>query len=343
MTKTLRLGAVNWDAAVGEHSYFGGNMLRSLGKEVYEGRLPFFATKEKGGYRIPLRTPADCDRELSYAKEGGIDYFAYCRYPEGEGERTVGRDREEFRFLAPHLPELNFAYHRYRSSTLADKINNCAIVFSCHAYAEADLLQLARDMEDPHYERVDGKPLVYLYGGYDTGFLTQLRGFFRSLGEELFIVLMGRSAQREASGPLADAVSGYSSCHAAKDFREFCRYTEKDNEDRLTFSLPVIPLLSMGWNPTPRIDEPCPWGSYRSLPYSPAPTPEEAKEVLWVWKRFLQTAPEKAKTEHALLFAWNEFEEGGWLCPTLGANGIPDKSVLYAFAAARRHLFELFE
>ena len=32
--------------------------------------------------------------------------------------------------------------------------------------------------------------------------------------------------------------------------------------------------------------------------------------------------------------AWNEFEEGGWICPTLGKDGKPDTWRIEAFRAA---------
>ena len=35
---------------------------------------------------------------------------------------------------------------------------------------------------------------------------------------------------------------------------------------------------------------------------------------------------------HILTFAWNEFEEGGMICPTVGKDGKPDTSRVKTFA-----------
>jgi hypothetical protein len=37
-----------------------------------------------------------------------------------------------------------------------------------------------------------------------------------------------------------------------------------------------------------------------------------------------------------LIYAWNEFDEGGWLCPTLSADGAPDTSRIEALGSVLR-------
>jgi len=41
--------------------------------------------------------------------------------------------------------------------------------------------------------------------------------------------------------------------------------------------------------------------------------------------------------EHILTFAWNEFEEGGWICPTWTPAGEPDTSHTDAFRDVVRY------
>ena len=40
------------------------------------------------------------------------------------------------------------------------------------------------------------------------------------------------------------------------------------------------------------------------------------------------------KVDHILTFAWNEFEEGGYICPTYREDGSIDESLVDAFAKA---------
>jgi len=37
-----------------------------------------------------------------------------------------------------------------------------------------------------------------------------------------------------------------------------------------------------------------------------------------------------------MVYAWNEFEEGGYLCPTLGENGEPNTAFLDVFTKVRK-------
>ena len=59
----------------------------------------------------------------------------------------------------------------------------------------------------------------------------------------------------------------------------------------------------------------------------------ESVRRLGAWMRANTAA---CPTGHVLVFAWNEFEEGGWICPNLGASGDADLGRLKAFLHAWR-------
>ena len=46
---------------------------------------------------------------------------------------------------------------------------------------------------------------------------------------------------------------------------------------------------------------------------------------------WIERHKEECPTGHALVFAWNEFEEGGWICPNVGPDGRPDVSRVRVF------------
>jgi len=124
---------------------------------------------------------------------------------------------------------------------------------------------------------------------------------------------------------------------AAKGVRrweEFFSAVIAANETRLNSGVPVVPHFAMGWNPEPRIVNPVPWCKYPALSYAPAATREEllagARELkAWIARNRTRCVP-----GHLLTFAWNEFEEGAWICPTLGRDGRPDFTLRDAFAEA---------
>ncbi len=49
---------------------------------------------------------------------------------------------------------------------------------------------------------------------------------------------------------------------------------------------------------------------------------------------WIEENKEQANTGYGVVFAWNEFEEGGYLCPTLGADGKPCSDILNGLSKA---------
>ena len=74
----------------------------------------------------------------------------------------------------------------------------------------------------------------------------------------------------------------------------------------------------MGWNPTPRIKHTVPWVTYPDGIYAPPTTVEELFTAANRLKSWTEEHRNLCPTGHVLTFAWNEFEEGAWICPTLG-------------------------
>jgi len=84
----------------------------------------------------------------------------------------------------------------------------------------------------------------------------------------------------------------------------------------------VVPIVVTGWDPRPRVEKPMPWGSPygshdgevdRSEPATPAAIADHLRRGL----RWLETHRHAAPAQAAIIYAWNEFDEGGWLAPTL--------------------------
>lgn len=332
----LRVGAINWDASLPAETYFGGYAVRNLSTPEFCDRLPFFAQKlPDGTYRIPVRSQADYDRELTYAIEGGIDFFVFCWYPDDDQPRTFGTERYEY--LAEHFHELNTARKLYQSSALNRQIGMCAIVFSIHAYSENDLEALFDAMRQDYYEKIDGRPLVVIYNLYDEAFIRELRERAAEKGLELYVACIHASkAEPRPDFAQADAVTCYAVGGSGEDFAALNANARNLNRERLHFGPKVIPIMSAGWNPMPRVKQPCPWVGYGSGPYAGRPTDTDLEEAFCQTRAFIEENPDKADTGLAFIFAWNEFEEGGYLCPTLAADGSADDTALRAFEKAKK-------
>ena len=86
----------------------------------------------------------------------------------------------------------------------------------------------------------------------------------------------------------------------------------------------------------PRVDNPCPWFSYENVPYADVPDLHDLQEGFKLLSDFILQNGKYANTNHAIVFAWNEFEEGGYLCPTLNKDGSVNDTVIKNFAKARK-------
>jgi hypothetical protein len=66
--------------------------------------------------------------------------------------------------------------------------------------------------------------------------------------------------------------------------------------------------------------------------YYAAATPSQLAAHVQALINFVAANPASCPSGRATLYAWNEFDEGGWLCPTWTAGGA-DHSRLDALAA----------
>ena len=332
-----RIGAINWDAALPKTTFFGRHAANSLGPEKFRDRTPYFAkVVAPGEIEFPERTQADYDREFQYAIDAGIDYFAYCWYdacpPEGSIVKGAAAKADG------HTAELVKTRNMHLRSSMRERLSLCAILITAHPYSDAALKDLAIAMKESCYEKIDGRPLVYFFMGDMIEPLGRLRRFCREAGVgEPYAVFMdnfGGSPKEKFAG--ADALSAYSCSHSATNHQEFFEWCLKDNSKRVKSGKPVIPMFAVGWNPSPRIERPVPWVKYPARTYAPAATEAELVDSAKKLGEWIHANAAACPTGHVLVFAWNEFEEGGWICPNSDTSGKADLGRLKAFRHACR-------
>ena len=157
-----RIGVVNWDCGLPSNTFFGSYLSRTLGPRQFRDRTPYYAVETSpDAIEVPDRTQADFDEELRHAIGAGIDYFAYCWYdrtpPEGHVTDSDAKTADG------HLQELTKARLLHLASDLKDQIGLCAILITSHPYSDTELTALLKTMQESYYEKVDGRPLVYLF------------------------------------------------------------------------------------------------------------------------------------------------------------------------------------
>jgi hypothetical protein len=139
----------------------------------------------------------------------------------------------------------------------------------------------------------------------------------------------------------ADALSAYAVPGGSKTGEPFAASQDKARAmwEQMAALAPIVPIVSWGWDPRPRVDNPVPW-------HQPGPehyhtfTPEQCAQALKDALTWVMSHSQQAPANAAIAYAWNEHDEGGWLCPTRGADGQPDTRRIEAVGDMLRALQE---
>ena len=324
----LRVGVVQWDCSLPSDTWWGYYQTRTLSPRKFRTATPFYADilgEDKIDYH--WRTQEEFDKELEYAVEAGIDYFAYVFYPETGSKAHTPTSASDCSHM---VYELKYAYRGYLGSKWKDKIGFAAIMGK-HPFAEPDYLELAELLKQPFYEKVNGRPIVYLYWRIDPVEIEGLLKAVEKVGGEkpLFIAMFGGKLPMYTRYDLVDGLSAYS---CGKDgittHMELVEYGLEENIWHAEASVnelidaknidKTVPLYPLGWDPMPRVDIPSPWATYPNASYAAQPTEKDLMEGAVVFADKIKNTGCLRDTffGHIMMFAWNEFEEGAWICPT---------------------------
>ena len=320
------VGAIRWDAWYAPHDLATAAVERDLTPPQYRFRLPFFAAvRPDGSVAIDGGHAETIDREIGYAERAGLDYWAFVWYPPSSPMTTALRLYRE----SPHHRAVNFCL----IATLG--------LWNGIAGHRQVIAQQAELTADPAYQRVlDGRPLFYLafvtpdvvqkdWGGNAAvgAAVGALRDAVRAKsGANPYVVLMvgtpaGAAGLAGAIG--ADAVGAYAP-HGDLRAAPYARLAEEAIAfwDALAAQgLQVVPTVMTGWDRRPRVEHPVPWepdqqpGSGLDRYYETAKPPEIAAH-LQNCLRWIDAHRRAAPARVALIYAWNENDEGGWLIPT---------------------------
>lgn len=342
------IGVVNWDCSLPSNTYFGYYATSSLSPDKYRYCTPYYAdVLGPDSIEYHWRGVREYEIEMQFAIDAGIDYFAYCWYGETPGKRLPPLVSGQAKCCDGTVYELANARQLHLQSSLKEKLKLCAILVVVHPYSDEELDKLAQTMKQTCYQKACGRPLVYLFGGRgdNARIVPRLRAACAKAGSgEPYIVALADS-KLETEGEFAvQAISAYNDgCFSgAGSNEEQRRHGIEKNALRVATGMDIVPVFTSGWDPSPRIDHPVPWTSYKDVPYM---KPESSEEFAAAGKEFVDWALANKSawpSGHFMTFAWNEFEEGGWICPTWTPDG-PDISRVKAFRTVVEYLKENYK
>jgi len=292
--------------------------------------------------RVPLlgavSTQELMDKEIEAAADHGVDFFAILWYYAKPGSEYAKdmyypiSKTVEFFMNSPNSHRMKFFVEVCNHAPF--RINDEKTWEEC-----IDNVWLPA-MKHPSYLRIDGRPVIKIHDG-SGGFLDACGG----LQDCQRWVDMIRDKVREAK--LGEVIVGGGNTgpvnvetHPSLKFLDFgndymvyakkyYEESEKDypydllsavvNQERGTHRFDLmsyVPMLSSGYNPRP-------W--HVQMPAFEAPTAEQWKTELIRMAKDLEYLPKMGlalsngkKQKMFIIYAWNEFGEGGYIAPTAG-------------------------
>jgi len=319
------VGAIRWDAWHGDASSVGLTVEKTLAPAHWHYRLPFYG-RVVGENAVEIRgnTREIMDKEIEYAHAAGLDYWAFVIYPEDNA--------------------LSQGLHLYLQSEKKSRIRFCMNLqggWEAGGGPDAWPGKVARYIKyfkEPAYQTVlNGRPLVFLYsvealvgpGKFENW--AAARAAFDALRTAViaeglptpYIVAQGwvpGTLKEQAATLGLDAIGAYASSAGVKagSYADLVRHTEQWWNAFKSVGMPVVPLVTTGWDMRPRIETPVPWVKGGDIEqYYEAPNPSELAVHLEHAITWCRENPTVTDARAILVYAWNEFDEGGWLCPTL--------------------------
>jgi Glycosyltransferase WbsX len=332
------VGAIRWDAWYGD-----GDVTKaveaSLGQPKYHFRLPWFARVMGEGKAITNGdSQAIMEQEIAYAAQAGLNYWAFLDYLYEAPGMSIGLNR----YLAAK-DKKGIRYCLVEEGARLDKAG-------VKAWSK-----IVEHFRHPDYQTVlDGRPLLCLFGKttklgkaeWDELKRQSIAGGLKTP----YLVLMGWEAEKDRAALGFDAVSEYA-CSGkgyTTDPETYERLTSHSVKEKLWGKwkrerTPCITFATAGWDTRPRQERPPSWCSWVKATPDPTPpaqqkplidattaTPDELAAHILEAVEWTQANRDLNPANAIIIYAWNEHDEGGWLQPTLGADGRPDESRIRA-------------
>jgi len=304
-------GAIRWDAWY-THDGKDGSVIsqveRSLSKKEFHWRAPFFAkVTDEGNIIIPEYNQEIFDKEMEYAIEAGIDYFAYVWYDSDMKAARIFHTESKYRNDVKMCACLD-----------GNAINK--------EYARKEMEALFK--EDYYMTVLGGRPLMYYFGSNNNLLaISEDIAYYRSVTKALgipepYAVIMNVSPNSALSA-YGDAVSSYAIYGEHNEpFTNVMQYAVNQWNDFQSSGAQFVPTVSYGWNPEPRFHNPVSWTSVTSDRWADYATPENITDHLTYAYSYMQHSfvKEFTKANTMIAYAWNEHDEGGWICPTIAVD-----------------------
>lgn len=326
------IGAIRWDAWFDD-----APDRKALELPAWRHRAPFFARTDEAGR---LRLDGDMEHvlhaEVAYARAMGVDYFVFGFYPDtGSWGRKLDR----------HLA-LNRALRSYLR--LPDRMGVRFALSLNQLFPAADIEDMADTVAafvaHPDYMRTEnGRAPVYILGhdgldwsrffGSDDAARKAVETFRRKArerpGVDLTFILLHYEPAKATEAALRyglDMLGAYTTFAPGQGaveqaFAACSGHGAARWQLTARMGLPYVPNVTLGWDSRPRF---APEVNTKGKAQGPWCARPEAAAL----GRYFRDAAVAASAQPAavpfrsiLVYAWNEWAEGGWMAPNVSEGG----------------------
>jgi hypothetical protein len=307
------VGAIRWDAWYKTENSTSNNnpptvVEQTLSPEKYHYRAPFFAKIESGKVVLPYISQALIDQEILLAKNAGIDYFAYCWYKDDGNGLAEARK-----------------YHN--KSIYRKDVKMCAVIENGHFSADKEIDGLITTFKQDNYQTViGGRPLVYFFSANNLTATTiskiKSKAKENNIPDPYFVMMGFSDPSSDAKKTGCEGISKYTS--GGSKGIAFSTNAGFERTSWTTFKntgMQVIPIVTSGWDPRPRIERPDIgwWGAttYCSDCWIQTATAQEVANQVGEALDWVKGNKISSNANSILIYAWCENDEGGWIAPTI--------------------------
>lgn len=326
----VSVGAIRWDAWTGGR--ITKEVEKTLGPKKYHNRLPWFSKViDNKTVKIDGSSKSIMDREIDYAADAGLNYWAFLIYQENSS--------------------MSVALNQYLKSKKRNNINFCLILYNTLSVSENDWPgerdRLVKLLKEPGYQKVlNNRPLVYAFRG-DKFPYERYKDFLSAAHKSglkpysVYMTWMASNEYNKAKKVGFDAVSAYALSSNLPQFTQFSKEVERIFWHEVkSAKIPLVPLVSTGWDKNPRKDNPVSWEKghayHKQNTFPSRAKPEEIANHFKNSIKFIKANPKLCSAKTVIFYAWNEYDEGGWLAPTRGKAGKANNERLEAIKDVKR-------
>jgi len=320
----VRVGAYYFDG------WAGKNKLADNPNETWAKNAPTHLTKRfvrDFSEREPVwgwrdDTSEIMERQIDLAADNGVDFFLFCWYwKDNKGQINIPAIEKDHHHTSMELYLKAKNRNRLKYSLLI--ANHAGFEILGNENWESAVRYWAKFFRDPQYIKVDGKPLLVIFGTGDDAITDEQIAVMQETAKKegfkdgLSIAGCGEPAKKKAftHSTHYNLTSGYADGHEEHKFQELIDRAKPNW--RGSEAQPYIPVLNSGWDKRP-------WEGPEGLNqkegwYYPDSSPALFKSFLTDAVKWMDDNPTKTTRERLILvYAWNELGEGGYLVPTKG-------------------------